>query len=107
MELQVDVDTSSADDIVITLTGSLDLASRGQLTKAASAAVTGADGRAVVLDLAGLTFLDSTGIGALVETAGQAEDAGVAFRLRNPSARVTRILELTGMIDQWPIEHSS
>ncbi|HEX2902602.1 MAG TPA: STAS domain-containing protein [Jatrophihabitans sp.] len=102
MELLVEVDDSSADESVITLTGSLDLASRGQLIEAAGAAIDA--GRGLVLDLAELTFLDSTGIGALVEAAGMAADAEQRFRLRNPSARVARVLELTGMSEQWQIE---
>lgn len=51
----------------------------------------------VVLDLDGVTFLASTGLGVLVEAAQRAEAAGAALRLVCSSRAVTRPLELTGL----------
>jgi len=104
MELNVEVSQPSTDETVLALTGSLDLTSRDQLIEAGGKALTEGSISRLVLDLAGLTFMDSTGIGAVVEVAGGASDRGVAFALRSPSERIFRVLQLTGMADLWPIE---
>ncbi len=104
MELNVDTEVLASGDLVITLIGSLDLASRGELIAAATDVLKSAAGHKLSLDLAGLTFIDSTGIGAIVETAGMAADNGCAFALRDPSARVLRVLQLTGLAELWPVE---
>ena len=106
----MDLRISSVDDAgrrVLTLAGSVDLGSRSLLTDAVSTAVAEAGVEQVVLDLSGVEFIDSTGLGAIVESSGKAEDTGRGFALRNPSKRVGRILELTGLDDQWPIERSA
>lgn len=46
------------------------------------------------------------GIGAMVELAGEATDAGIRFTLHAPSPRVQRILEVTGLLHAWPIEEA-
>ncbi len=106
MELTILVDVDASNDYVVTLSGSLDLQSRAELEERAKAAFGPELARSIVLDLAGVTFIDSTGIGAVVALAGDASEAGIRFALRNPSARVARILEITGLRDTWDIETS-
>ncbi|MDE3724386.1 STAS domain-containing protein [Nocardiopsis sp. N85] len=53
-------------------------------------------GDRVVLDLSGVTFFSAAGLSLLAETRARAERAGVDLRLAAPSARVVRLLELTG-----------
>ncbi len=104
MELSI-IDTVDAQQRqVLQLVGSLDLASRDQLLQAAGAALSAPLLAGLVLNLAGVTFLDSSGIGAVVQIAGDAEDAGVAFGLQALSDRVTHVLETAGMLDAWPVE---
>jgi len=102
MDVQI---ARSADDTgrpVLTLTGSIDLQTRDRLIEAGRAVL--AEESVLVLDLAGVTFLDSTGIGALVELSGDAKEASGELVLRNPSSRVERVLELTGLTDVWATE---
>jgi anti-sigma B factor antagonist len=89
---------------LISLTGALDLASRGALLDAGRVALKTQDASALVVNLAGVDFFDSSGIGAIVELAGDAEDAAIAFSLQAPSPRVLRVLEIAGLLDTWPIE---
>ena len=104
VELTITDDTES-DRRVLCLTGAVDLLSREQLLDQAAKAI--ADHPAgVVIDLSGVDFFDSTAIGALVRIAEQAEDAGISFALRNPSARVARVLQIAGLEDTWDIEHT-
>jgi len=54
----------------------------------------------VVVDLGGVTFLDSSGIGALVRTRIRIEAVGGTVVLRDPQPIVQRTLEIVGL-DDW------
>jgi anti-sigma B factor antagonist len=74
----------------------IDLAHIERLRAAGQQALTsGALGLAV--DLAALTFIDSTAVGTLVALHNLAVGHGKAFVLTNPSAPVRRVLDLTSL----------
>lgn len=101
----MDLDIVERDDdsgrAVLTVTGSVDLASRGRLLEAGHAALRREGCVGLVLDLEEVQFVDSTGVGAFVELATEAEDQGATFEIRNPSGRVQRLLEVTGLAETW------
>nr|WP_240948348.1 STAS domain-containing protein [Planosporangium mesophilum] len=51
----------------------------------------------VMVELRHLTFIDSTGIGALVAGRNTARSLGIGFRVRNPSPFITTQLHQTGL----------
>ncbi|GAA3912692.1 STAS domain-containing protein [Actinoplanes auranticolor] len=53
----------------------------------------------VVVDLAELSFIDSTGLGAIIFGFQRARDQGVEFRLARPSRGVRQILVLSGVLE--------
>ncbi|GII26191.1 STAS domain-containing protein [Planosporangium mesophilum] len=53
----------------------------------------------VVIDMRRVTFMDSTGIGALVVGYNTAHEIGADFVVRNPSPFVLRQLHITGLTD--------
>jgi anti-anti-sigma factor len=53
----------------------------------------------VEVDLAGVTFLDCTGISALVAVRNAAIQAGRQMRVSHPQPIVRRVLEVTGLLD--------
>jgi anti-sigma B factor antagonist len=53
----------------------------------------------VELDLAGVTFMDSLGLGTLVVGQRICGELGVHFAVRNPSPFVSRLLEVSGLRD--------
>ncbi|GGN03259.1 anti-sigma factor antagonist [Lentzea pudingi] len=53
--------------------------------------------RYVVLDLAGVTFCDSSGVSALVRGHARASAAAGGLKLAAASEQVTRVLELSGL----------
>jgi anti-sigma B factor antagonist len=55
--------------------------------------------REIIVDLTDLTFIDSTGLGALIFGFQRARDAGVRFRLAHASASVRQILVLSGLLE--------
>jgi anti-anti-sigma factor len=52
---------------------------------------------AVVLDLAGVTFMDSTGLTTLIDACLEAQRDGWKFSVRAPSPPVRRVVELAGV----------
>jgi len=81
----------------VVVAGELDIATASVL----SPHVTGRDGGdAVVLDLAAVTFIDSTGLRLLIEA-----HAALGERLRIvPSPACERLFEITGVRDRLPID---
>jgi len=90
LTVDTDVDGERA---TVHLRGELDIATRRPVFDAVVALV--ADGVTdLVIDAADLTFLDSSGLGMLLEV----RRLGVSLTLRNPSPRIRSLLELV-MID--------
>ncbi|GAB3821850.1 anti-sigma factor antagonist [Kribbella italica] len=93
-------------DVVATVAGELDFGTTGLLIDAGGPVV--AAGRALVLDLSGLAFCDSSGLGALVQLHHSAVAAGgsltlAALRPRVDSViRVTMLHRLLTVVDQVP-----
>ncbi|GIF19122.1 anti-sigma B factor antagonist [Actinoplanes tereljensis] len=55
--------------------------------------------REIVVELRDLSFIDSTGLGALIFGFQRARDAGIRFRLAHPSRPVHQILMLSGLLE--------
>jgi anti-sigma B factor antagonist len=103
MDLELRSSVDPAGRATVTLVGSLDLESRGQLIETAGELLK-AGPVGLVLDMAEVTFIDSTGIGAIVDLSHSAEELGMTFALARPSSRVVRILEITGLSQEWTID---
>ena len=89
--------------VVVWLQGELDMATAGELRRALTAELDREPG-AVAVDLTELSFVDSSGIGALVVASRQASDGGCAFVLHCPGRAVRRALQLTGVDGLLEIE---
>lgn len=80
----------------VRLEGELDIATAPRADEALRGAEDGAP-PVIAADLAGLSFMDSTGLRLIVAAAGRAHAAGRRFVVvRGPDA-VHRVLELTGV----------
>ena len=78
--------------LILYLSGELDVTTADQIRSAIDAAV-GGDTERLIIDLADLQFMDSSGIALIVSVAQRVREAQV----RNPSAIVRRLIELTGL----------
>ena len=96
------VETSATDRRVIVV-GEVDLASAGGLDHELDRRLGDGSGT-VVVDCAGITFIDSSGLRTLIEAAGKAEEAGLAFRLVAVPAPVARVFELAGVTSLFSID---
>jgi len=90
--------------VLVAVDGELDLATAPELRDVLVALSEDGD-KEVTLDLTGLEFIDSTGLSVLVMTFTRARAAGGSLVIRNPSQSVTRILEITGLVSVFTIEH--
>jgi anti-sigma B factor antagonist len=90
---------SESTTVTIALYGELDLRSIATLERELREAEAG-DARRVILDLSGLDFLDSCGLGAILNAHRRLEhdDAPLLELVRGPE-RVHRVFELTGATD--------
>lgn len=82
---------------VLLVSGDLDLSGEQELLEHAARLLGG--GEVVDVDLSAVSFIDSSGLGALVRARHLAVDAGRRLRLTAASPQVVRLLELTGVRD--------
>jgi anti-sigma B factor antagonist len=98
----VDLSTrKSGGPVVVALRGELDVVDAASVV--ARLSVMAAHGRVVVVDLAGLEFIDSSGIAALVRVRRNARHAGGDLLLAAPQAPVLRVLTVTRLIDTFSV----
>src|SRR5436190_24389993 len=84
------------DDSTVRLEGELDLAAADRLEKELLAAVDACAGELRV-DLAGVTYLDSSAIRALLLASALASDDGKRLRVSGASGMSRRVLEIAGV----------
>jgi anti-anti-sigma factor len=92
----LDVSTTEHDQlVVVALTGEFDVytvaAFRAELERVGHFA------RPIIIDLTGVTLLDSSGIGALVSLLNQSRSDGGSVGVICPHAPLRRVFEITGL----------
>lgn len=92
-EFEVDV-REEARGTVVTVSGELDVASSPILEQQLAGLQAAAT---VIVDLRGLTFIDSTGLGVLVRAHQIAKEGSRRFGLVRGDGQVNRLLTLTGL----------
>lgn len=103
--MELTTDLAAADGPLVKVVGEVDLASARELRETGRAAVAAASpGANVTIDLREVTFLDSTGVGALVDMANAAVEREIGIVLLSAPERVRRILEITGLLDRFTFE---
>lgn len=93
--------TDHGDHVRLVLAGDVDFAAHAALAARVDSLVEA--GTPVVVDCAGVTFLDSMGLRALVAGLRAAQDRGLDFVLADPSPPVLRVLELSGTAGLFPV----
>jgi len=71
---------------------------------ATALAAAGEQSEAVIVDMGGVTFMDSSGLRVLVEAQQRAEAGGASLVLRTPSRQITRLLDLAGLTENFQID---
>jgi anti-anti-sigma factor len=86
---------------VLRVSGDVDLAVLGEFKRAMRASL--ARSEAMELDLQGVTFMDSSGLGSLVLVRNEAEQQSKSLTLVNVSSTVNRLLHVTGLADAFDV----
>lgn len=85
--------------VVVIAQGELDVASAPRLVDAMAELGGGGSDGAVVIDMAGVGFMDSSGLRALLDCERSCRDRGRRFALARPTDSVRRVLELVDLLD--------
>ena len=88
---------------VVTVAGEVDVATAPALRDRLDQAVRREEGP-VVVDLLGVTFIDSTGLGVLIGAHRGCAAHGRELRLVIAEPRILKVFEITGLTDLFPID---
>lgn len=92
MSVEMNISSEESDGwVIVAPAGELDIATSDVLNRALS------ENRDTILDLSEVSFMDSTGIRAIVGVHNRLNESGNRFRLIVPSGPVARIIEITGL----------
>jgi anti-sigma B factor antagonist len=98
--LRVSVKASEHRHVSIMLDGELDIASAPLLSTTFEAVL--AHANAIVIDLDQVSFIDSSGLMAILACEIRCQQHGTAFGLTEGSRQVRRVFEVTGVAERLP-----
>jgi anti-sigma B factor antagonist len=97
--------TPGTDGVVeVALYGEIDYTNATPVNELIRSAVGKDVPRVIRVDLSRVTFLDSSGIGVIVNALKTAQEAGARFVVRGPNPKVLDQLRITGLVDLFPVE---
>ena len=88
---------------VVTISGRLALGGETEKLDAAVSKLIEQDHKKVVLDLTGLDYADSSGIGTLVSCLTKVRKAGGELKIAGANPRIRRIFAMTGVETMMPL----
>jgi anti-anti-sigma factor len=97
-QMHIDTTYPSPDTARAAVVGEVDLATAQDLRDSLLKVLREHPPVALTVDLSGVTFLDCTGIGALVAVRNAAVQVDCHLRVTGPRPNVRRILDLTGLL---------
>jgi anti-anti-sigma factor len=93
----VRISSEGTETLVLAVSGEVDLATAPDLEEAVTAAVSTTGAQAVRIDLAQVSFMDSTGLRVLLSGRQAAEQRGLAFTVANPQPHLLKVMRVTGI----------
>jgi anti-anti-sigma factor len=97
-QLHIDTSYPSPATARVAVAGEVDLATASALRERLLRVLHDRSPDLIDVDLAGVTFLDCTGLGALVAVRNAAVQVGQQVRVSHPQPIVRRVLEVTGLL---------
>jgi anti-anti-sigma factor len=88
--------TQERDQVVASLRGDLDAATREHYATRLHDVLGGPEAT-IVVDVSALEFIDSAGVAEVVRTSISAADQGKAFRIERAPRNIRRVFEITGL----------
>ena len=94
------------DTVVATVSGELDVFTSSGLREGLLRVISDENERSLVVNLAGVSFMDSTGTGVLVGVWHRIRTTNGTLAIAAPSREVSAVLELTGLSRTFPVYQS-
>ena len=87
------------DERSVTVVGEVDVSNASELREALDAAIAddASEASHLSIDISGVPYIDSTGIGVLVGTVHRAADRDMSVSVMRPQRNVARVLSLLGL----------
>jgi anti-anti-sigma factor len=104
--LSVEVQPADGDRAIVRVSGELDVASASEFRQVVSDLLNTATAPAIGLDLADLTFVDSTGVGTLVVAQRICRQVGVDLTVVALSPFVAYVLQVAGVSELFGVAES-
>jgi anti-anti-sigma factor len=86
-------------ELLVTLSGEVDYATAQSVRQAISAALAPSRLDTIVVDVSGVTFIDSIGVGTLVVASRICQEVGVRLRLRDPNPFMANLFTVLGVAE--------
>lgn len=97
MSLTISSTASEGGGTCLAVEGEVDVSNASELRSALDAQLSSCAGKELVVDLARVSYIDSTGIGVLVGAAHRASEASARLVVARPQKNVARVLGLLGV----------
>ncbi|MDR3085028.1 MAG: STAS domain-containing protein [Christensenellaceae bacterium] len=91
--------TLQGDTLTVFLKGELDHNSAKEMREWMDGLIDGAKARRLVIDLSGLEFMDSSGIGVIIGRYNKMQKRGGTVGVRRAGPRINRIFNLSGVYE--------
>ena len=92
-------------EVTIIIEGELDVGGAGELLACVSEALERLTrDRSITIDAHGLTFIDSSGLAALLRARAAADEVAVPFGIGESSPELRRVAQVSGVADLLPDE---
>lgn len=89
---------------VLRVEGDLDVYAAAAVEEQGAEALNRSPEEELVVDLAGVQFIDSAGLGALIELKRHANELGTTLALRSLTPSVRKVITVTGLVEVFGVE---
>jgi anti-sigma B factor antagonist len=104
--LQIRISESAGDAVVVRLKGEFDVSAESLFSRAITDGVMQDGYLTVIVDLSELSFLDSTGLHALLRARDVARGRGMRLVVSRPQPAIRRVMDLAGVGNEFEILES-
>lgn len=95
---------TDGDDVVVPTAVEFDVSTAADMLKVTETALAaGTSAKRLIIDMSATSFLDSSGLGALVSMLNAANGRGIPMQLRNLRPQLRRLLEMTGLLSVFDV----
>lgn len=98
-QLRIDTSCPAPGTVRVAVAGEIDLSNSDELHTGLLGVLSARLSHRIEVDLAGVTFMDCSGLTVLVVVGKAAARTGCQLRITNPQPIVRRVLDLTGLLD--------